>query len=210
MLFMIKIRKFNESIQDIESDINDILQESFIDLGIPVRVRNNKAQVGYNNTITSMENIEINIGERFTPEFRLKLSEDKIEDTKRLIYWSIDNVFGDFKIELYPSYGVFLKIDNIKDIDKLYTFKDRDIKTFVIYLRKSGWQNYGSDTKKVREYKFNNYDKLNNFIIGAMNIFKENNLQPDLFRWEELAVTIYLENSKDILHKKLDSLYINK
>lgn len=43
-----------------------------------------------------------------------------------------------------------------------------------------------------------------------MNIFKENNLQPDLFRWEELAVTIYLENSKDILHKKLDSLYINK
>lgn len=39
---MIKIRKFNESIQDIESDINDILQESFIDLGIPVRVINGK------------------------------------------------------------------------------------------------------------------------------------------------------------------------
>lgn len=126
------IKKFNESKDEnplnyLKDEIIDILQDSFLDNGIPVEVDTKQpAQVRY-DTIERRQSIYVYIGKNSNSTFRQDLSQsdyisfkDKWSDIKRLIKWGeIENlILKEFRIyKVMASDGIHQPIITERQID---------------------------------------------------------------------------------------------
>jgi len=232
---MKRIKRFNESatenpINSLESEILDILQDSFLDESIPVKVQFSPAYMT-EGTIKRRQSVYVTIGNSNSSAARpRKVSEyislkDKFNDLKRLVSWAkTENLhFEEFKI-----YGV-LNVEEgyvnnreiiIKDIDTFdpnvslqYPNSSEKYGLIQLSLINYGWQtshslNYGGviSTQILQEYTFEDMNKMTQFISGAMGVFEGQNHHPHYFNWSgsKLLISLKTHSSGGVTQKDWD------
>lgn len=230
------LKKFNESATDnpinsLESEILDILQDSFLDESIPVKVKFSPAYMT-EGTIKRRQSVTVSIGNTNSSTGRpMKASEyislkDKLEDLKRLVSWAkTENLYlSEFKL-----YGVLNVEDGslmnnkeivIKDIDTFdpgvslhYPKSAEKFGLIVLVLMNYGWQtshslNYGGEisTQILQEYYFEDMNKMTQFISGAMGVFESQNHHPHYFNWSgsKLLISLKTHSSDGVTQKDWD------
>jgi pterin-4a-carbinolamine dehydratase len=223
------LKKFNESnspTNSLESEMLDILQDSFLDNDIPVKVKFIPAYI-QDGSIKKRQSIIIRIG---NPDHNRKKSEyislkDKFEDLKRLINWSkTENLtFLDFTI-----YGVLnVEGDNsvtreiiIKDIDNYnpnvslhYPNASEKYGFIELAFGNSGWQTshrltFSDDITNqiIQEYTFTDMNQMTNFISESMRVFESQNHHPHCFNWngDKLFISLMTHSSNSVTEKDWD------
>lgn len=235
------IKKFNESINQkgiIETEILDLLTDSFIDNGIEVKIHYTKTSLlpdsnphkwdiqltGY---ILERQSILIDIGSPETAKKSEYISlNDKIDDLKRLINWSKNEdiefknliIFGTLNLNNPSGHRITTRRIDFPNIDSLQTYVQNNSETkyrFIqIEFENNGWQTLPFSNELIQEYKFEDMNKMTNFISQCMKIFENENHHPHYFYWKNDRLIISLKThstdsvtEKDwIVANKLDNL----
>lgn len=233
------IKKFNESKDEnplnyLKDEIIDILQDSFLDNGIPVEVDTKQpAQVRY-NTIERRQSIYVYIGnnDRDLPLREYISLRDKWEDLKRLFNWAkTENlVLKNFKI-----YGVLAhkegtseymmqdwldidvdvnKWDGISNLHYIhFPRRVEKYKYIQINFENLGWQTshklaYGDPITNqiVQEYELKDMNQMTDFISESMKIFESQNHHPHYFHWSgsKLFISLKTHSSNSVTQKDWD------
>ena len=229
------LKKFNESATDnpinsLESEILDILQDSFLDESIPVKVGFSPAYMT-EGTIKRRQSVYVVIGNQDSSAARpRKASEyislkDKMDDLKRLVSWAkTENLY----LKELKIYGVLNVEDGsvnsreivIKDIDTFdpnvslqYPNSSEKFGSIELSLVNYGWQtshslNYGGSisTQILQEYYFEDMNKMTQFISGAMGVFESQNHHPHYFNWSgsKLLISLKTHSSDGVTQKDWD------
>jgi pterin-4a-carbinolamine dehydratase len=232
---MKRIKRFNESATDnpinsLESEILDILQDSFLDESIPVEVGFSPAYMT-EGTIKKRESVYVTIGNQDSSAARpRKASEyislkDKLDDLKRLVSWAkTENLY----LKEFKLYSVLNVEDGsvnrreivIKDIDTYdpnvslhYPKSSEKFGSIELSLVNYGWQtshslNYGGSISKeiLQEYTFEDMNKMTQFISGAMVVFEGQNHHPHYFNWSgsKLLISLKTHSSDGVTQKDWD------
>ena len=232
---MKRIKRFNESatenpINSLESEILDILQDSFLDESIPVEVGFSPAYMT-EGTIKRRESVYVVIGNQDSSAARpRKASEyislkDKMDDLKRLVSWAkTENLY----LKELKIYGVLNVEDGyvnnreivINDIDTFdpnvslqYPNSSEKFGLISLSLVNYGWQtshslNYGGviSTQILQEYTFEDMNKMTNFISGAMKVFEGQDHHPHYFNWSgsKLLISLKTHSSGGVTQKDWD------
>ena len=232
---MKRIKRFNESatanpINSLESEILDILQDSFLDESIPVEVGFSPAYMT-EGTIKRRESVYVTIGNQDSSAARpRKASEyislkDKMDDLKRLVSWAkTENLY----LKELKIYGVLNVEDGsvnnreivIKDIDTFdpnvslqYPNSSEKYGLISLSLVNYGWQtshslNYGGviSTQILQEYTFEDMNKMTQFISGAMKVFEGQDHHPHYFNWSgsKLLISMKTHSSDGVTQKDWD------
>lgn len=225
---MKRIKRFNESATDnpinsLESEILDILQDSFLDESIPVEVGFSPAYMT-EGTIKKRESVYVTIGNQDSSAARpRKASEyislkDKLDDLKRLVSWAkTENLY----LKEFKLYSVLNVEDGsvngreivIKDIDTYDTNSSEKFGSIELSLVNYGWQtshslNYGGSISKeiLQEYTFEDMNKMTQFISGAMVVFEGQNHHPHYFNWSgsKLLISLKTHSSDGVTQKDWD------
>lgn len=234
---MKRIKRFNESVDNslnyLKDEIIDILQDSFLDNGIPVKVDTSPAQVRY-NTIETRQSVWVYIGnnDRDLPLREYISLRDKWEDLKRLFNWSTNEnlLLKNFKI-----YGVMAHKEGTSEyLQKSWLDIDVDVnkwdgisnlhftlpgkyiekyKYIEINFKNLGWQTshklaYGDPIRNqiVQEYEFKDMNQMTNFISESMKIFESQNHHPHYFHWggSKLFISLKTHSSDSVTQKDWD------
>jgi pterin-4a-carbinolamine dehydratase len=225
---MKRIKRFNESATDnpinsLESEILDILQDSFLDESIPVNVQFSPAYMT-EGTIKRRQSVYVSIGNTDSSAARpRKASEyislkDKLDDLKRLVSWAkTENLY----LKEFKLYSVLNVEDGsvngreivIKDIDTYDTNSSEKFGSIELSLINYGWQtshslNYGGSISKeiLQEYTFEDMNKMTQFISGAMGVFEGQNHHPHYFNWSgsKLLISLKTHSSDGVTQKDWD------
>ena len=232
---MKRIKRFNENLNlsnlnSLESEILDILQDSFLDESIPVEVGFSPAYMT-EGTIKRRESIYVVIGNQDSSAARpRKASEyislkDKMDDLKRLVSWAkTENLY----LKELKIYGVLNVEDGsvnnreivIKDIDTFdpnvslqYPNSSEKFGLISLSLVNYGWQtshslNYGGviSTQILQEYTFEDMNKMTNFISGAMKVFEGQDHHPHYFNLSgsKLLISMKTHSSGGVTQKDWD------
>lgn len=235
---MKRIKRFNESVNNplnyLKEEIIDILQDSFLDNGIPVNVKFHDARIinnGYDTSfnITNREYISIEIGDNRVnlPRNEYFTLNDKWEDIKQLFNWSKTenlilksfNIYNIISSENGSNYvsRTTSKMENV-DINKWtgsgftpgYTEK---YGYMIIYFENMGWQTshefrYGTSINNqiVQEYEFKDMNQMTNFISESMKVFETQNHHPHYFHWRgsKLLISLKTHSSDSVTQKDWD------
>jgi 4a-hydroxytetrahydrobiopterin dehydratase len=225
---MKRIKRFNENLNlsdlnSLESEILDILQDSFLDESIPVKVGFSPAYMT-EGTIKKRQSVYVVIGNNTSSTiYPRKASEyislkDKFEDLKRLVSWAkTENLYlKEFK--LYSVLNVEEGSVNgreivIKDIDTYDTNSSEKFGSIELSLINYGWQtshslNYGGSisTQILQEYYFEDMNKMTHFISGAMGVFESQDHHPHYFNWSgnKLLISLKTHSSGGVTQKDWD------
>ena len=225
---MKRIKRFNESATDnpinsLESEILDILQDSFLDESIPVKVQFSPAYMT-EGTIKRRQSVYVSIGNTdSSAAMPRKASEyislkDKLDDLKRLVSWAkTENLY----LKEFKLYSVLNVEDGsvngreivIKDIDTYDTNSSEKFGSIELSLINYGWQtshslNYGGSISKeiLQEYTFEDMNKMTQFISGAMGVFEGQNHHPHYFNWSgsKLLISLKTHSSDGVTQKDWD------
>ena len=232
---MKRIKRFNENLNlsnlnSLESEILDILQDSFLDENIPVEVGFSPAYMT-EGTIKRRESVYVTIGNQDSSAARpRKASEyislkDKMDDLKRLVSWAkTENLY----LKELKIYGVLNVEDGsvnnreivIKDIDTFdpnvslqYPNSSEKFGLISLSLVNYGWQtshslNYGGviSTQILQEYTFEDMNKMTQFISGAMKVFEGQDHHPHYFNWSgsKLLISMKTHSSDGVTQKDWD------
>ena len=222
------LKKFNESttentINSLESEILDILQDGFLDESIPVEVGFSPAYMT-EGTIKKRESVYVTIGNQDSSAARpRKASEyislkDKLDDLKRLVSWAkTENLY----LKEFKLYSVLNVEDGsvnrreivIKDIDTYDTNSSEKFGSIELSLINYGWQtshslNYGGSISKeiLQEYTFEDMNQMTNFISESMKVFEAQNHHPHYFNWSgsKLLISLMTHSSGGVTQKDWD------
>jgi 4a-hydroxytetrahydrobiopterin dehydratase len=232
---MKRIKRFNESvtvnpINSLENEILDILQDSFLDESIPVKVGFSPAYMT-EGTIKKRQSVYVTIGNHTSSAiYPRKASEyislkDKLDDLKRLVSWAkTENLY----LKEFKLYSVLNVEDGsvngreivIKDIDTFdpdvslqYPNSSEKFGSIELSLVNYGWQtshslNYGGSISKeiLQEYYFEDMNKMTQFISGAMGVFESQNHHPHYFNWsgKKLLISLTTHSSGGVTQKDWD------
>ena len=232
---MKRIKRFNESatenpINSLESEILDILQDSFLDENIPVEVGFSPAYMT-EGTIKRRESVYVTIGNQDSSAARpRKASEyislkDKMDDLKRLVSWAKTENLYLKELKIYGVLNVEAGYVNnreivIKDIDTFdpnvslqYPNSSEKFGLISLSLVNYGWQtshslNYGGviSTQILQEYTFEDMNKMTQFISGAMKVFESQDHHPHYFNWSgsKLLISMKTHSSGGVTQKDWD------
>ena len=229
------LKKFNESttentINSLESEILDILQDGFLDESIPVEVQFSPAYMT-EGTIKRRQSIYVTIGNSNSSAARpRKVSEyislkDKLNDLKRLVSWAkTENLYFE-ELKIYGVLNVESGYVNnreivIKDIDTYdpnvslqYPNSSEKYGLISLKLVNYGWQtshslNYGGSISKeiLQEYTFEDMNQMTNFISESMKVFEAQNHHPHYFNWSgsKLLISLMTHSSGGVTQKDWD------
>jgi 4a-hydroxytetrahydrobiopterin dehydratase len=229
-----KILKFNESnqnpINSIEEEILDLLQDGFLDNGIPVEIKFDDVYINStfvkNSIIASRQSIILNIG---NPERSRKKSEyftlkDKFDDLKRLTNWlKKENIhlkefgiYGIFDIEndlRTDNRFLFHNMDAYDSNENLFFKKSTEEYGFVqLVFKNHGWQTNNNEI--LQEYKFKDMNQVTKFIFKCVKIFDDMNHHPNYLNWvgNKLTISLQTHSTNSVTEKdwelanKLDTL----
>jgi pterin-4a-carbinolamine dehydratase len=221
---MNRILRFNES---IEYSLNDDIQDILIDIieSNKVKLSLSEAHVcNFKDIITKREEIYIYIGDTYKVN-KLKLSDDNIDDLKRLLDWCNDNnlIVRKFKVSFLT--GVSKEIQDVNNIESYFKSKEFISKSpylLEIVFSNLSWQkkhkyNYGGiiENQLLQQYEFSDINKAGIFVSKSIKIFEDNNHHPNYLRWngDKVLISLKTNSSDSVTHidfkvsQELDNLF---